>query len=134
RNIDDVTVVSGQPVEQKGFSGWMNRKMQEAQQNAEARQQAMKEQKGGGKGGSSKASASKAVTTDSDGDVIDVESTPKPAPRGTSYQDRVDAATKFKAKPGATATTGNGATPAGSDPNPNSKASKKARRAKGSTS
>jgi YidC/Oxa1 family membrane protein insertase len=130
RNLDDVTVVSGQPVEQKGFSGWMNRKMQEAQQNAEARQQAVKDQKSG-KGGSAKGS-SKAVTSDADGDVIEAEATVKPARKGTSYQDRVDAATKFKAKP--TGSTGNGVTPAGGDPNPNSKASKKARRAKGSTS
>ena len=34
RNIDDVMVVSGEPVEQTGISGWMNkRKMREAQQN-----------------------------------------------------------------------------------------------------
>lgn len=132
RSLDDVTVVSGEPVQQKGFSGWMNRKMQEAQQNAEQRQQSMKEQKSGGKGGSSKAGASKAVTTDADGDVIEAEATVKPARKGTSYQDRVDAATKFKAKPATQAT--NGVTPPGSDPNPNSKASKKARRAKGSTS
>ena len=43
RNIDDVVVVSGAPVEQKGFSGWMQRKMQEAQKNAEARQQVIQQ-------------------------------------------------------------------------------------------
>jgi YidC/Oxa1 family membrane protein insertase len=97
RKIEDVMVVSGQPVEQKGFSGWLNKRMQEAQKNAEARQEALKQQKSG------KGAASKAVVSgDGNGDeVIDVEtsaSSARPARKGTSYQDRVDAATKFGAQ------------------------------------
>jgi hypothetical protein len=115
-------------VEQKGFSGWMNRKMQEAQKNADTRQEALKEQRAAksGKGGST---SSKAVTSDANGEVIDVET--RPVKRGTSYQDRVDAATKFSTRVEAEALDGSVA--AGADPNPNSKASKKARRAKGTT-
>jgi YidC/Oxa1 family membrane protein insertase len=128
RNIDDVTVVSGEPVEQTGISGWLNKRMREAQQNAEARQQAMKQQKSG-KAGTATAQDKTVVSGD---EVIDVtESAPAPARKGTSYQDRVDAATRFGAKPATAAS--NGATVPGTDPNPNSKASKKARR-KGASS
>ena len=119
RAVEDVMVVSGQPIEQKGFSGWLNKRMQEAQKNAEVRQETLKQQKSG-KGGASTGKASDGVAVSSD-DVIDVPSTPKRS--GTSYQDRVDAASKFGAKPAT-----NGATPPGADPNPNSKASKKAKR------
>jgi hypothetical protein len=102
--------------------------MREAQQNAEARQQAMKQQKSG-KAGTATAQDKTVVSGD---EVIDVtESAPAPARKGTSYQDRVDAATRFGAKPATAAS--NGATVPGTDPNPNSKASKKARR-KGASS
>jgi len=122
RPIEDVMVVSGQPAEQKGFSGWLNKRMQEAQTNAETRQAALKQQKaGGGKGG---ATTTQAAAPD-DGEAIEAESTVKPARKGSSYQDRVDAASKFKGK--STAST-NGSAQPGRDPNPNSKASKKARR------
>jgi YidC/Oxa1 family membrane protein insertase len=121
RDINDVVVVSGQPVEQKGFSGWMQRKMQDAQKNAEARQEAMKQQRqeAGGKG---KATA----TASSENGAADPAAAPAPSRKGTSYQDRVDAAARYSGKPSKAAAS-NGAPP-GSDPNPNSKASRKARR------
>ncbi len=118
RNIEDVVVVSGEPVEQKGFSGWMQRKMQDAQQKAEARQQDAKkprqESPPTGKG-------SDVAVVDGNG-ASDEPAVPKR--KGTSYQDRVDAAAKFNGTPSASA---NGAT-SGADPNPNSKASRKAKR------
>jgi len=122
RPIEDVMVVSGQPVEQKGFSGWLNKRMQDAQKSAEARQETLRQQKAGGRGASTNG---KTVGSGND-DVIEAEtSSATPARKGSSYQDRVDAATKFKAK--ATAST-NGSAQPGRDPNPNSKAAKKARR------
>jgi YidC/Oxa1 family membrane protein insertase len=110
RNLDDVVVVSGQPVEQKGFSGWLNKRMQQAQETANARQQEVAEQRAArtGKGTSAAGSNGSAEAA-------------KPNRRGTSYQDRVDAAMRGKAKTSS-------ATPPGGDPNPNSKASKKAAR------
>ncbi len=131
RPIEDVMVVSGQPVEQKGFSGWMNKRMQEAQKNAEARQEALKQQKAGKTGANGTAGANVAVSSD---DAIDVDAAPSARPnrKGTSYQDRVNAASKFGAKPVASTATANGAGPGG-DPNPNSKASKKARRKSGTS-
>ena len=126
RDINDVVVVSGQPVEQKGFSGWMQRKMQEAQKNAEARQEAMKQQRGeaSGKGGTGKSTAP--ATAPSENGAADPVATPAPSRKGTSYQDRVDAAARYSGKPSKAAAS-NGVPP-GSDPNPNSKASRKARR------
>lgn len=123
RDINDITVVSGEPVEQKGMSGWLNRKMKEAQVKAEERQkelQAQKSGKGGASAKSSAAPATAAATAGDSGEVIDVES--KPARKGTSYQDRVDAASRNRSKP---STSG---VKTGVDPNPNSKAAKKARR------
>jgi len=131
RPIEDVMVVSGQPVEQKGFSGWMNKRMQEAQKNAEARQEALKQQKAGKTGAGSKAGNGGIDVAVSSDDVIDVEATTssRPTRKGTSYQDRVNAASKFGAKPDPSlATAANGAGQPGVDPNPHSKASKKARR------
>jgi len=114
RNLDDVVVVSGAPVEQKGFSGWLNKRMQAAQETANARQQEMAEQKA--------ARSGKTSTTAANGAGA-METPAKPNRKGTSYQDRVDAASRSKAKASG-ATQG---TP-GADPNPNSKASKKAAR------
>jgi len=105
--------------------------MQEAQKNAEARQEALKQQKAGRSGGNSKAGNGGADVAVSSDDVIDVEATAssRPARKGTSYQDRVNAASKFGAKPDPSlATAANGAGQPGVDPNPHSKASKKARR------
>jgi YidC/Oxa1 family membrane protein insertase len=114
RNLDDVVVVSGQPIEQKGMSGWLNKRMQAAQETANARQQEMAAQKAA-KSGKPAPSAS------SNGDVI--ETTSKSDRKGTSYQDRVDAASKSKVK-----ATSSAQVAPGGDPNPNSKASKKAAR------
>ena len=120
RNLDDVTVVSGEPVEQKGVGGWLNRKMREAQTNAESRQQQARE-KQSNRGGTEMPSRTRASTkTTTADDAIEVET--KPARKGTSYQDRVNAASRNRTRPTSTATA------PGADPNPNSKASKKARR------
>jgi YidC/Oxa1 family membrane protein insertase len=119
RNIDDVVVVSGEPVEQKGFSGWMQRKMQEAQKNAEARQQQATQQR------KDKASNGKSDSaTAAAGDNGTSDEAPAAKRKGTSYQDRVDAAAKYG---GAASAPANGVA-AGADPNPNSKASRKAKR------
>ncbi|MDQ3443746.1 MAG: YidC/Oxa1 family membrane protein insertase [Chloroflexota bacterium] len=136
RPISDVMVVSGEPIEQKGFSGWMNKRMQEAQKNAETRQEALKQQKAGKNGAGGKAGNDGGSVGVSSDEVIDVEATAssRPTRKGTSYQDRVNAATKFGAKPDPSlATATNGSVQPGADPNRNSKASKKARR-KGATS
>jgi hypothetical protein len=113
RNLDDVVVVSGQPIEQKGMSGWLNKRMQAAQETANARQQEMAAQKA--------AKSGKPASASSNGDVI--ETTSKSDRKGTSYQDRVDAATRSKVK-----ATSSPQVAQGADPNPNSKASKKAAR------
>ncbi len=109
RNLDDVVVVSGEPVEQKGFSGWLNKRMQQAQETANARQAEVQAQKATRNSGKS--------TTSTTAEA------PKSDRKGTSYQDRVNAATKSKVKP-----TSSSPTQPGADPNPNSKASKKAAR------
>lgn len=109
RPIEDVVVVSGEPVEQKGFQGWLAKRMAEAQETATARQEQARNQKGG-----SRAAGQRAGTTVRQGDdgaasddaVIEVDSTgkvasaSKPARSSTSYQARVDAATKFGASTG----------------------------------
>ncbi len=131
RPISEVMVVSGEPVEQKGFAGWMNKRMQEAQKNAEARQEALKQQKAGRAGATGKAGANGSSVAVSSDDAIEadgVAASARPARKGTSYQDRVNAASKFGAKPDPSLATANGARRTGVDPNPNSKASKKARR------
>jgi YidC/Oxa1 family membrane protein insertase len=101
RPIEDVVVVSGQPVEQKGIQGWLAKRMAEAQENAAARQE------NAGKGGrQSRASkqrvGQRAATVNDDvviesGDTEEPAATTKPKRSSTSYQDRVDAATKFGA-------------------------------------
>jgi len=121
RNLDDITVVSGEPAEQKGIGGWLNRKMREAQATAEARQNQAR-QKQAARGGSQPAPGNRAATQPST-DPIDVET--RPARKGTSYQDRVNAATRNRSRQPVTSANG---TRTGVDPNPNSKASKKARR------
>jgi len=115
RNLDDLVVVSGQPIEQKGMSGWLNKRMQAAQETANSRQQEMAAQKAAKSGKS-------APSSPTNGDVI--ETTSKTSNRkGTSYQDRVEAASRSKAKAASSSQVAPGA-----DPNPNSKASKKAAR------
>ncbi len=113
RNLDDVVVVSGEPVQQKGISGWLNKRMQQAQETANARQAEMAEQKAARSTSSKSTATSSSSTSDA----------PKTERKGTSYQDRVDAATKSKVK-----ATSSSSTKPGADPNPNSKASKKAAR------
>jgi YidC/Oxa1 family membrane protein insertase len=112
RNLDDVVVVSGgagATAQQTGVQGWMMRKMEQAQKTAAERQaqiDAQKKERSGGSAGN---------TTDSDasddGDATDTPSpfTAKKRDSSSSYQARVDAATKFKAK--SRNGTGNGTTP-----------------------
>jgi len=104
RPIEDVVVVSGQPVEQKGFQGWMAKRMAEAQQRAE--ENAAARQGSAGKGGrQSRLSGHRANGAASDDAVIEVDSTGKVAPAAnskrssTSYQNRVQG-TKFGATMG----------------------------------
>ncbi len=104
RPVEDVVVVSGQPAEQKGFQGWLAKRMAEAQENAAARQDKTRDQGGrsGAAGQRDKQGANGAANDDA---VIEVDSTGKVAPTAkptrssTSYQDRV-AATKFGAATG----------------------------------
>lgn len=108
RNLDDVVVVSGEPVQQKGISGWINQRMQQAQASANERQQELAESKAAKSGGTKTA---------------DPAAVAKSGRKGTSYQERVDAAARSRATP----IVPDGIEP-GTDPNPNSKASKKAAR------
>jgi YidC/Oxa1 family membrane protein insertase len=86
RNLDDVVVVSGEPKEQKGFQGWMMRKMEDAQKNQAARQQAAtRARQAAGDNGEDKA-----------GEIV--EATVRNGRKSSSYQARVDSATKFTAK------------------------------------
>lgn len=122
RELDDVVVVGGAAATQKtGIQGWLARKMEEAQQQAaERQQQAQKNGKG------VKTTASKAKSGSTDDDVIDVDGesgdepdgqTETPSPfaakrrdASSSYQDRVDAASNFKAKSRKTSSNGAQAT------------------------
>jgi YidC/Oxa1 family membrane protein insertase len=94
RNLDDIVVVSGEAAPQrKGLQGWLQKRMEDAQKNAEARQQSARGQR---------ASATTASTTSADDNVIDAEPTRASASssskrRSSSYQSRVDAASKFGA-------------------------------------
>ncbi|HEU0164369.1 MAG TPA: YidC/Oxa1 family membrane protein insertase [Thermomicrobiales bacterium] len=58
--LRDVVVMSGEAgvVQQKGISGWLNRKMMEAQETAQERQKAQQEARGGSKSGSKAGSTS----------------------------------------------------------------------------
>jgi YidC/Oxa1 family membrane protein insertase len=107
RPLDEMVVVGGAAAAQKtGFQGWLQRKMEEAQQQAQERQS----QAQGGKA----TSASKAVEPSdgaddgeteaavADGEPVNGE---KPSPfaakrrdSSTSYRDRVDAAANFTSK------------------------------------
>jgi YidC/Oxa1 family membrane protein insertase len=125
RPIEDVVVMSGAGAgvvrEQKGFQGWLAKRMAEAQENAQARQEALREQREGkASAGGAKTSGtrSRTTTTATDGDVI--ETTGGASPNGkagrksSSYQDRVDAATKFGAKTTRSGSASNGASGNGS--------------------
>ena len=109
RPIEDVVVMSGAGAgvvgEQKGFQGWLAKRMAEAQENAQARQEALREQregKGKATGGARASSGRSRTTTATDGDVIETTggtaAIGKAGRKSSSYQDRVDAATKFGAK------------------------------------
>jgi YidC/Oxa1 family membrane protein insertase len=95
RNIDDVVVVSGgPPKEHKGVQGWLMKRMEEAQKQQAERQAAAtkaRQEASSGKGGKPNA-YEETVTAEPDANRS-----------STSYQQRVDAATKFKAKSKGTA-------------------------------
>jgi YidC/Oxa1 family membrane protein insertase len=123
RDLSEVVVVSGEPREQKGAQGWLMKRMEEAQKNQAARQEA-----------ATKARKSRASTTnddviDVDGEADDTASVRPSARRSSSnYQQRVDSATKFKAKSrssgtrstesGASGTNGSGTSDSTAAPTP----------------
>jgi len=114
RPIEDVVVMSGGAgvaQERKGFQGWLATRMAEAQENAQARQDTLREQRAG-KAGTPSGARSRTTAAATDGEVIETtggtSADRKSGRKSTSYQDRVDAATKFGAK---TTRSGNGASP-----------------------
>jgi YidC/Oxa1 family membrane protein insertase len=119
RDPDDLVVVSGEGVKRSGFQGWLHAKMEEAQKNAEARQEA---QRAAGKGGTRAGTTSSAA-----GDEV-IETTASPASKKRSdYQARVEAASKYRAKNGSadsTATSSVATAPAGNRPRTNKKKKK----------
>jgi YidC/Oxa1 family membrane protein insertase len=96
RNLDDVVVVGGAAAQKTGIGGWLQRKMEEAQQHAAERQQQA------GSGGKGPARETKAEPDDAievngaaeKGDPFEA----KRRDASTSYRDRVDAAASFKPK------------------------------------
>lgn len=90
RNLDDIVVVSGEGAPQrKGFQGWLQKRMEEAQKSAEARQQSVRAPRG-------------SAPTETDATETAEEAAPSRAAasskrRSSSYQSRVDAASKFGA-------------------------------------
>jgi YidC/Oxa1 family membrane protein insertase len=93
RDINDVVVVSGQQPERKGMQGWLMKRMEEAQkQQAERQAAATKARQAAGKTGKSADGVIEA-------DGVEVDAPASSAKRSSSsYQQRVDSATKFKAK------------------------------------
>jgi len=114
RDPNDLVVVSGEAPKRSGFQGWMQTKMEEAQKNAEARQEAAKARNGG------KATAASTAKNAKDADDDVIETTASPASKKRSdYQSRVHGASKYRAKngesdPGVTESepASNGAAPA----------------------
>jgi hypothetical protein len=121
RDLDDVVVVSGDAAAarpQKGIQGWLMKRMEDAQKQAAERQQATREARGQtsqtGKTGQNGSRASRtrpnAVgdgAADDAGDEIETTATDERAAnhrgsntnrRSSSYQERVDAATKFSGR------------------------------------
>lgn len=90
RKIDDVVMVSGEgAAPQRGrFQTWLHNKMEEAQKNAAARQEALREQ---GKGGGKSPAAAGA-----NGSVVETEGTTRQSNKRSGYQARVEAASKAK--------------------------------------
>jgi YidC/Oxa1 family membrane protein insertase len=133
RDINDVVVVSGQPPERKGVSGWLMRRMEEAQKQQTERQAAatkarQAKAKAGGAGDD-------AIETDGD---IAAPAVSNAKRSSSSYQQRVDSATKFKAKSRNGATRANDAGASGSGepqttPVRTTRARKKQRRPSGRT-
>ncbi len=99
RPVEAVVVMSGEPIERKGFQGWLAKRMAEAQENAAARQEQANQQRR--QRGASSRGASARVNDDvviESGDTDETVPASKPKRSSTSYQDRVNAATKFGAK------------------------------------
>jgi YidC/Oxa1 family membrane protein insertase len=91
RDINDVIVVSGAGApERKGIQGWLHKRMEEAQKNAAERQAELKK----------RGAATAQTSPPADGATEDDARTTKPSRKSTSYQSRVDAATKFGNKNG----------------------------------
>lgn len=98
RNLDDVVVVGGAAAAtpKTGIQGWLQRKMEEAQHNVNARQQQTQE-KGGTTAAEATAEPDGAVTANGAGEQRDPFAA-KRRDASTSYRDRVDAAASFKSK------------------------------------
>ena len=87
RNLDDVVVVSGETKPKTGIQGWLMKRMEEAQKQQAERQAALE-----------KAKKESAKAGPAAGTYEEAVSAPRERHRSTSYQQRVDSATKFKAK------------------------------------
>jgi len=120
RNLDDVVVVSGDAAvarPQKGIQGWLMKRMESAQKQAAERQQATREARGqSGRNTSTRPGANATANTSADTAHDDIEemetdmvepvasrggsqaSGVNPNRRSSSYQERVDAATKFNGR------------------------------------
>ncbi|HEV2073854.1 MAG TPA: YidC/Oxa1 family membrane protein insertase [Thermomicrobiales bacterium] len=93
RDPNDLVVMSGEgaAAQRSGFQGWLAKRMEEAQQNAQARQESLREQ---GKANGGK----KAPANGTSDEVIETTATPtKQSSKRSGYQARVDAASKYRA-------------------------------------
>lgn len=102
RDPEDVVVVSGAAgaaaPQQKGFQGWMMRKMEAAQEQAQARQEERSAtQKANKKGGGGSRQSDE---DEGEAEVDQSVQTARDNRRSSSYQDRVNAASKFKTRDG----------------------------------
>jgi YidC/Oxa1 family membrane protein insertase len=121
RNLDDVVVVSGNAAvarPQRGIQGWLMKRMEAAQKQAAERQQATRAGRGQGRQNDvtgTPANATAPANTSADAAHDDIEETDAVEPaanrrggshasdtnpnrRSSSYQERVDAATKFNGR------------------------------------
>ncbi len=128
RALDDVVVVGGAnaAVERKGIGGWLQKKMEQAQQQAAERQQPTETgKKQQPDTGTKRQASGKAKHANGTSEVIDVDSetevvettegdspfAAKRREKSSSYQDRVDAAASFRTKSRKTGDNGTEATP-----------------------
>lgn len=130
RNLDDVVVVSGPgAVKKGGIQGWLMAKVEAANQHQAAikeQQQETAAKRTGGRSRPAKAANGQAdEPAAADGEPVIDEAATRPARHSSSYQDRVNAATRFggqSKRPPANGTTAPEAAPeiasSGGAPNP----------------